>query len=202
MEEERILCTCIDTGGHYTQEAYQYIKPREFRRVFGIKGKGGDGVAFVSKPSRTNRMQISLFTLGVNTGKETILARLKIEEPGSMYMHFPNNVDRGYDEAYFKGLTSEVKTTVWEKGVKKTIWKVIGTKRNEPLDLRNYAYAALKIANGLGKITETVVDKAVDIVKSGMNTVKNMASGFINTVKSMRSVVSSGVSSIVGWFKR
>lgn len=146
-EKIRILCTCIDTGGHYTQEAYQYIKPREFRRVFGIKGKGGDGVAFVSKPSRTNRMQISLFTLGVNTGKETILARLKIEEPGSMYMHFPNNVDRGYDEAYFKGLTSEVKTTVWEKGVKKTIWKVVGTKRNEPLDLRNYAYAALKIAN-------------------------------------------------------
>lgn len=146
-EKIRILCTCIDTGGHYTQEAYQYIKPREFRRVFGIKGKGGDGVAFVSKPSRTNRMQISLFTLGVNTGKETILARLKIEEPGSMYMHFPNNADRGYDEAYFKGLTSEVKTTVWEKGVKKTIWKVVGTKRNEPLDLRNYAYAALKIAN-------------------------------------------------------
>ena len=61
---------------------------------------------------------------------------------------------------------------------------------------------ALKIANGLGKITETVVDKAVDIVKSGMNTVKNMASGFINTVKSMGSVVSSGLSRVVGWFKR
>ena len=61
---------------------------------------------------------------------------------------------------------------------------------------------ALKIANGLGKITETVVDKAVDIVKSGMNTVKNMASGFINTVKSMGSVVSSGISRVVGWFKR
>ena len=61
---------------------------------------------------------------------------------------------------------------------------------------------ALKIANGLGKITETVVDKAVDIVKSGMNTVKNMASGFINTVKSTGSVVSSGLSRVVGWFKR
>ena len=61
---------------------------------------------------------------------------------------------------------------------------------------------ALKIANGLGKITETAVNKAVDIVKSGMNTVKNMASGFINTVKSMRSTVSSGVSRVVGWFKR
>lgn len=146
-EKIKILCTCIDTGGHYTQEAYQFIKPREFRRIFGIKGKGGDGVALLSKPSRTNRMQISLFSIGVNTGKETILSRLKIKEVGTKYMHYPLDPERGYDESYFKGLTSEVKTTVWEKGVKKTIWKVIGTKRNEPLDLRNYAYAALRIAN-------------------------------------------------------
>ena len=27
------------------------------------------------------------------------------------------------------------------------MWKTIGTKRNEPLDIRNYAYAALLIAN-------------------------------------------------------
>lgn len=146
-EKIKILCTCIDTGGHYTQESYQFIKSREFRRIFGIKGKGGDGVAFVSKPSRTNRMQISLFSIGVNTGKETILSRLKIKEVGTKYMHYPLDPERGYDESYFKGLTSEVKTAVWEKGVKKTIWKVVGTKRNEPLDLRNYAYAALRIAN-------------------------------------------------------
>ena len=143
----KILCTCIDTGGHHTIEAYQFIKPREFKRIFGIKGMGGDGKAFVSKPTKTNRLQISLFSLGVNTGKETILSRLKIEEKGPLYMHFPSEVERGYDETYFKGLTSEVKITVWEKGIKKTIWKVVGTKRNEPLDLRNYAYAALKIAN-------------------------------------------------------
>lgn len=146
-EKIRIVCTCIDTGGHYTQEAYQFIKPREFKRIFGIKGRGGDGVQFVSKPSRTNRMQIALFTLGVNSGKETIMSMLKIKNPGPRYMHFPSEIEKGYDETYFKGLTSEVKTTVWEKGIKKTIWKVVGTKRNEPLDLRNYAYAALKIAN-------------------------------------------------------
>ena len=35
---------------------------------------------------------------------------------------------------------------------------------------------ALKITNGLGKITETVVDKAVDIVKSGINRAKNTLS--------------------------
>lgn len=174
-EKIKILCTCIDTGGHYTQESYQFIKPREFRRIFGIKGKGGDGMAFVSKPSRTNRMQISLFTLAVNTGKETILSSLKVQDVGSRYMHFPKNVERGYDESYFKGLTSEVKTTIWEKGVKKTIWKVIGTKRNEPLDLRNYAYAALKIANpnlnkryGIDSIEKTVKVQKRRILSKGV----------------------------------
>ena len=43
---------------------------------------------------------------------------------------------------------------------------------------------ALKIANGLGKITETVVDKAVDIVKSGVNKVKNTVSSTWSRVKS------------------
>ena len=35
---------------------------------------------------------------------------------------------------------------------------------------------ALKIANGLGEITEKAIDKAVDIVKSGINKVKNTVS--------------------------
>lgn len=143
----KILGTCIDTGGHYTQEVYDFVKPRELRRVFGVKGRGGDGVAFISKPSRANRLNIPLFTIGVNSGKETILSWLRIEKQGQKYMHFPDDMDRGYDDFYFKGLTSEVKTTVWERGIKKTIWKLVGTKRNEPLDLRNYAYAALKITN-------------------------------------------------------
>ena len=43
---------------------------------------------------------------------------------------------------------------------------------------------ALKIANGLGKITETVIDKAVDIVKSGVNKVKNTVSSAWSGVKS------------------
>lgn len=146
-EKIKILCACIDTGGHFTQEVYQFIKPREIKRVFGIKGRGGDGVSYLSKPRKTDRVGISLFTIGVNTGKETILSRLKIDMEGARYMHFPSNEERGYDETYFKGLTAEVKVTVFDKGVRKTVWKTVGTKRNEPLDIRNYAYAALKIAN-------------------------------------------------------
>ena len=43
---------------------------------------------------------------------------------------------------------------------------------------------ALKIVNGLEKITEKVVDKAVDIVKSGINKVKNAVSSTWSGVKS------------------
>ena len=62
-------------------------------------------------------------------------------------MHFPNNPKRGYDEVYFKGLTSEIKVVTFSKGQVKIEWKTIGDKRNEPLDIRNYAQAALRIAN-------------------------------------------------------
>ena len=43
---------------------------------------------------------------------------------------------------------------------------------------------ALKIANGLGEITEKAIDKAVDIVKSGINKVKNAVSSTWSGAKS------------------
>ena len=43
---------------------------------------------------------------------------------------------------------------------------------------------ALKIANGLGEITEKAIDKAVDIVKSGVNKVKNTVNSAWSGVKS------------------
>lgn len=55
----------------------------------------------------------------------------------------------GYDELYFRGLTSEKLVTRFKKGRMTTMWvlKDEKYKRNEPLDLRNYATAALEIAN-------------------------------------------------------
>lgn len=143
----KIICTCIDTGGNHTMSTYGFVKPREIKRIFGVKGGSVEGKPFITRPTKTNKGQISLFVLNTDTGKETIMARLRIDLPGPRYMHFPDNAERGYDETYFKGLTAEVKITTFEKGVRKTKWVVTGTKRNEPLDIRNYAYAALKIAN-------------------------------------------------------
>lgn len=142
----KVLSTCVDSG-HHSYDVYQFVRTREHRRIFAIKGIGGDGRELVSKPNRNNKARVALFGIGVNTGKEMIFSRLQIENEGSKYFHFPIEEDKGYTEEYFKGLTTEQRITTMRKGIKKTEWKVVGTKRNEPLDLRNYAIAALRIAN-------------------------------------------------------
>lgn len=147
-----ISCTCIDSGGHYTTEVYRFCKPREHRRIFAIKGKGGTGVPFVGRATRNNREKAALFTIGVDTGKETLISRLKIEfEDGNNdsilgYCHFPIESDKGYNKDYFKGLTSEKRILRYFKGKPRFEW-IKKTARNEPLDLRNYATAALEILN-------------------------------------------------------
>lgn len=142
-----ISCTCIDSGGHYTTEVYKFCKEREHRRIFAIKGVGGYGKAFIGKVSRNNRERAALFPLGVDTGKEAIMSRLKIEFEGPGYCHFPREQERGYNEDFFNGLTSETKKIKYVKGVAKIEWKVKSGVRNEPLDLRNYATAAVEILN-------------------------------------------------------
>lgn len=144
-----VSAACVDSGGHYTNEVYDFCKDREYRRVFAIKGKGGSGVPYINKPSKVGRQQVHLFTIGVNEGKDLIYSRLKNEfedKPG--YCHFPIEKEKGYDEAFFIGLTAERKVTRFIKGVPRIEWvKRTSGIRNEPLDLRNYATAALRILN-------------------------------------------------------
>lgn len=135
-----IINTCIDTGGHHTKRTYDFIAPRQNTlRVYGIKGRGGDGVPIINKARKDKSNRIDLIPLGVNALKDLIYSRLKIESgPGTCY--FPSNLNRNYDLRYFMGLTAEAKDI--KDG--KIIWKKI-RERNEPLDLRNYATAAFAL---------------------------------------------------------
>jgi len=133
---------CIDTGGHYTQQTYEFVKSQAGKRVFAIKGLGGDGRPIVSRPSRNNIGRLNLFGVGVNTVKEMVYARLKIEAPGPGYCYFP--VDR--DAEYYRMLTAERRVTKYYKGRPKLEWVKVRA-RNEALDCRVYAIAALVIAN-------------------------------------------------------
>lgn len=155
----KIQCTCVDTGGHFTQEAYRFCKGKELRRVFAIKGGHGAGKPYINKPTTSNRMKVPLFTLGVDTGKEVLLERLKVKiepqdgfdpetDPIGGYCHFPMEEDRNYNEDYFKALTAEKRVVRYSKGRPRFEWVMKKTgARNEALDLRVYATAALEIYN-------------------------------------------------------
>lgn len=139
-----ISCAAIDSHGHYTTEVYQFTKPREYRRIFSIRGSA-DG-EFIRKPTRNNRLGALLFTIGVDAGKSTVLSRCRIEDEGPAYCHWPRQGERGYDEEYFRGLLSEKQVYKYTGGRSKLEW-VKTHRRNEPLDIRNYATAALEILN-------------------------------------------------------
>jgi len=136
-----VRATCIDTGGHHTQATYRYIKGRESRRVFGIKGVGGEGRPLVGRPSKNNIGKVRLFPIGSDTAKELVYGRLKITEPGPGYCHFPIN----RDPEYFLQLTSEKLVTRYVRGHAKRQW-IKSRRRNEALDVRCYAMAALYIS--------------------------------------------------------
>ena len=149
----KISITCVDSGGHFTQEVYEACRARAGKRVFAIKGKGGDGIPFVSPPSKVpirdnKRITCWLYTIGVDAGKATIMANLKVQEPGPKYCHFNRHPDAGYDLNFFNGLLSEKLVLTHTRRGDRWAWeKLPGHNRNEALDCRDYANAGLKIIN-------------------------------------------------------
>lgn len=173
----KISLTFVDSGGHYTQEVYEQCAKRIGKRVFAVKGKGGEGIPYISPPSKVKIVKEDakgrkvvtgkayLYIIGVDSGKEKIMSSLKVQEPGARYYHFPKQEEKGYDSNYFKGLLSEkmtYKNRKWQ-------WeKLPGHERNEPLDMRNYANAAFQILNPnlehIEKMLKTP-NKEIEIIK-------------------------------------
>ena len=139
----RIACTCIDSGGHFTNEVYKFTKNKESRRVYAVKGSSASGAPLVNRGTRSNKANVKLFAVGTDTAKELIFARLKIDDFGAGYMHFTRKL---HDEEYFKQLTAEKITTKFLRGFPSRVWTKTRA-RNEALDLNVYALAALAILN-------------------------------------------------------
>jgi phage terminase large subunit GpA-like protein len=137
-----IRATCIDSGGHHTRAVYNYAKTRAGHRVFAIKGVGGEGKPIVGRPSKNNIGKVPLYPVGVDTAKELLYARLRIQEAGAGYCHFHDRLD----EEHFRQLTAEKQVMRYHKGYPKRGWIKTRT-RNEALDVRVYAIAALSILN-------------------------------------------------------
>jgi phage terminase large subunit GpA-like protein len=119
---------------------YSYCKKNAGRKVFAIKGMGGEGKPVAGRPSKNNVGRCPLFPIGVDTVKDLMFARMRIQEMGPGYMHFSDKLN----DEYFRQLTAEKIVTRYHKGYKKRVFEKIRA-RNEALDCMVYAYAAYAI---------------------------------------------------------
>jgi phage terminase large subunit GpA-like protein len=107
------------------------------------QGPAGAGHPIAGKPT-LNKLRAPLYHVGVDAAKGALFSRLQLGEPGPGYCHFPREAGRGYDGEFFRGLVSEKRKTRVRAGRKETTW-VQSYSRNEPLDCRVYATAALEL---------------------------------------------------------
>lgn len=177
--ELNIAGFAIDTGGHFTNETYKWIKKMKAagKKVYGVKGYAGKpNIPLIYKKTIVDIKEerggkqivvdrTLIYIIGVDSGKEDITNRLQIEEAGKGYCHFLKGDGRGYDDEYFKGLTSEHKITKKVNGVVKKVWVKKSGARNEPLDLFNYNYA-------VEELLRPDWDKLEEKLKKGINYMK------------------------------
>jgi len=157
----RVATMCIDISDGQTSDAVKrFIKPRQARRVWAVKGSSTPNAPLIATAKIQKKSRIQIFTVGTDTAKATLYARLNILQHGPRFMHFPKG--RGYDEAYFQGLVSESCRTEYKRGVQCRVWKK-DRERNEPLDIRAYDLAGEEILNpNYKKLAKHVAMAAVD----------------------------------------
>ena len=178
-----IAATCIDTGGHFTTEVYKFLKrmERKQKKIFGIKGMGGEGIPLINKVSTNNVEKVRIFLLGVDSGKEILMTRLKTVDEGPGYCHFPINADRGYDETYIKGLTSEQRVVSVKDNRATLKWVKKSGTRNEPLDLRNYSTAAAEILRPDWDVLEKKIRQGINYMKKQPPKERQKRKGVVNS---------------------
>jgi len=182
--EMTVRATCIDTGGHYTQQAYQFCKKHAGRRVFAIKGVGGEGKPMVGRPSKNNIGRVSLFPVGVHTVKDMLFARLRINDHSEGQIYFSDKLD----DEYFEQLTSEKVVTRYSKGFQRREY-VKRRRRNEALDCLVYLYSSYVIIGvNVNALADKIASKGSEIeskpekkVAQKQSFVPKAGKGFVNS---------------------
>lgn len=171
-----IRATCVDTGGHYTQAAWDFCRRHHSSNVWGIKGSHVEGALIWPREKRfRNKGGYSPVMVGVSAAKEILHARLKRsisralserKKPpalrgrlgGPSHWHFADHLREGH----FEELTAEVQVVEHSRsktggpGRLKRRWVLRESgRRNEGLDCSVYSYAALQ---GLLSAKSVVLD--------------------------------------------
>ena len=134
----KIATAFIDSGGHHTERVYAFTKKRHGRKIFPIKGDGGQKEP-VSRAKQTAAQRVMLVKVGVDSLKRTLLGWLK--EP-KQQIHFSHTLD----DEFYRQLTAEKMVVKKVKGFQRMEFQKT-RDRNETLDCFIYAYAAMLALN-------------------------------------------------------
>jgi len=130
----------IDSG-FQEQYVYRFVRDRQSRGVFAIKGSSDQSAPLWKPPRRVKGHGVGIIGIGGNVAKDILFGRLKQTDVGPRYVHFPEG--RGFDEAYFAQFRAEEKRTKYVRGFPVFEWKKVA-ERNEAIDLWAYSIAALE----------------------------------------------------------
>ncbi|KJZ41750.1 phage terminase large subunit family protein [Pseudomonas fluorescens] len=140
-----ILAVAVDSGGHHTDEVYQFCRVRRWRNVFAIKGASKPGKPVIAqRPSmvdvtwkgQTERNGAELWFVGTDTAKDWIYNRYSFPSgPGAL--HFANDLP----DDFFDQCVAERKVARYIRGHKRIEWVKGKAERNEALDLMVYCLA-------------------------------------------------------------
>lgn len=144
--------TFVDSG-HQAQEVYKFCHQMRASRVFPSKGATKhDAELYKRAKSKTNigtpGKNVWLFHIGQHQAKKNIYSALNLKDQGPGFCHFPKE----RDEDYFSQLTAEELRTKKRQGHDIEFWYLPDGKRNEVLDCRVLAYAAVKASGPLDDI--------------------------------------------------
>jgi phage terminase large subunit GpA-like protein len=137
----RIRSASIDTGGHHAAMVHSFCRRRVSRRIYAIKGQAGPRPIWPKRGSKS-KTKDTVFIVGVDTAKDAIYGRLRIQKPGPGFVHIPSA--DGFGPQYVEQLTSEKVVTRFKEGRPYRVWDLPKGKRNEALDTFVYALASLK----------------------------------------------------------
>lgn len=140
--ELKIKAAFIDSGGHRTDSVYTFARGKVMRHIYACKGSNMAGQPIFVRFSPQKKARVKLAIVGTDTAKEVIYARLSNPDETNGRMHFPTS----YGREYFTQLISEERVMEWKAGQPRIVWRKKQSQgtRNEPLDVRVYALAALR----------------------------------------------------------
>jgi len=194
-QQLRILATAVDSG-FLTKMVYAFVRPRESSRVYATKGISGEARPIISGVSRKQKGQqqdtrkVNLYSIGVDEAKTILHRRLRYTEVGSGYCHFPNTPD--YNEEYFAQLAAEKKVKKHKKGFTHIEWQKT-RPRNEKLDIRVLAHAALLIMNPNWEVARSYIEEGKRIAAEDKAAEDKGAPAIQRQPSSPRRVRSKGV---------